>query len=363
MMKIKKVLIDVIRICIIITSVALVGAAAAPYIDPSGFDWPAFFGLMYPYLLLLHLVLFFCYFLIKKNKLSLLFLIPAVATINIFLNSFGFNFFKSSTKPSINTFKLTTYNVHTFKDANDFKSSVRLPIFQLIEEEQPDILCMQDFQTYKKGDSINIAAIKAILKTGHYYNGPKDKKLFPTKSIITFSKYPIVNTGFIILSEGGGGNQAVFTDINKNGKIIRVYNVHFESLGFKPYDYEKWKKGNIFGKFKFLFKVKDRFSEAFANRSEQVKMVKKHAESCPYPFIIAGDFNDTPASFAVNYTANGMKNAFREMGKGYTVTFNGGLPDFQIDYVMVNPAFNVLDYNVIRKQLSDHYPVVARLNF
>ncbi len=143
--------------------------------------------------------------------------------------------------------------------------------------------------------------------------------------------------------------------------MMRVYNVHFESLGFQQSEYEEWKNAGIVGKFEFLYKVKDKFSKAFANRSKQVKTVKKHASACPYPFIIAGDFNDTPSSFAVNYTMKGLRNAFREKGLGYTVTFNGGLPDFQIDYVLVQPYFNVLNYNVIHKKISDHYPVVVAL--
>ncbi|MDB5246690.1 MAG: endonuclease [Segetibacter sp.] len=361
-MIIKKVVRSVIGIVIIVTSVALFAAAAAPFIDPSGFDWPAFFGLMYPFLLLLHLLVFVCYVFVKRNKQTLLFLIPALCTLNIFLNSFGLNYFKSAAaSEGGNTLKFMTYNVHSFKTANDLTQSAQAPILQLIRNEQPEILCVQDFSTERANNTMD--SIKTILQTVNFYRGPADPKLFPTNSIATFSKYPIVDTGFIVLSKISKSNQALFTDINKNGKIIRVYNVHFESLGFQPHEYEEWRNADIIGKLEFLFKVKDKFSVAFSNRSEQVKLLKKHTRTCPYPFIIAGDFNDTPSSFAVNYTMSGMKNAFREKGRGYTVTFNGGLPDFQIDYIMANPFFKILSYNVIRQKLSDHYPVVVNLGY
>jgi endonuclease/exonuclease/phosphatase family metal-dependent hydrolase len=250
-----------------------------------------------------------------------------------------------------------------FTDANDIETSVQGSILQLIQGEQPDILCMQDFQN-NRGVGLNtLDSLKIILKASYYYDGPNDPNVFPTESIATLSKFPIVNTGFILFSETSGGNQAIFTDINTNGKIIRVYNVHFQSFGFQPYEYEEWRNADIIGKFKFLFKVKDKFSFAYRNRSKQVKMVKEHASSCEYPIIIAGDFNDTPSSYAVNYTMREMKNAFREKGRGYRVTFNGGLPDFQIDYVMVKPFFEVTDYRVIRRQLSDHYPVAVTLAY
>jgi endonuclease/exonuclease/phosphatase family metal-dependent hydrolase len=362
-MIVKKVFSSLIGFSIIVTSVALIAAAAAPYVDPANFDFIAFFGLIYPFLLLLHLALFVLYILIKRNISSILFLIPALFTINIFLNSFGVNFFPSDVKQGGNKLKFMTYNVHMFTDANDIETSVQGSILQLIQGEQPDILCMQDFQN-NRGVGLNtLDSLKIILKASYYYDGPNDPNVFPTESIATLSKFPIVNTGFILFSETSGGNQAIFTDINTNGKIIRVYNVHFQSFGFQPYEYEEWRNADIIGKFKFLFKVKDKFSFAYRNRSKQVKMVKEHASSCEYPIIIAGDFNDTPSSYAVNYTMREMKNAFREKGRGYRVTFNGGLPDFQIDYVMVKPFFEVTDYRVIRRQLSDHYPVAVTLAY
>jgi endonuclease/exonuclease/phosphatase family metal-dependent hydrolase len=262
-----------------------------------------------------------------------------------------------------NSLKFMSYNVHMFRASNNINEVVQAPILQLLQQEQPDILCMQDFQSQQEGGLSSIDSIRTVLNSNYYYDGPDDPNTFPTKSIVTVSRYPIVNRGFVILSEISLGNQALYTDINRNGKILRVYNVHFESLGFQAHEYEEWRNADIIGKFEFLFKVKDKFSVAFANRSRQVKLLKSHAATSPYPFIIGGDFNDTPSSYAVGYTMKGIKNAFREKGRGYVVTFNGGLPDFQIDYIMVNPVFSVLDYKVIRQKLSDHYPVIAVLGY
>lgn len=72
-----------------------------------------------------------------------------------------------------------------------------------------------------------------------------------------------------------------------------------------------------------------------------------------------GDFNDTPSSYAFNQMATGMKNAFREKGNGIAKTFNGGFASFQIDFILLSRQFNVLNYKIIRKTISDHYPVSA----
>jgi endonuclease/exonuclease/phosphatase family metal-dependent hydrolase len=108
-------------------------------------------------------------------------------------------------------------------------------------------------------------------------------------------------------------------------------------------------------------RVFSKLKDAFKLRSEQVKIIKAHANKCPYPYIFLGDFNDTPASYAVTQMAKGMKNTFREKGGGMSRTYNGDFPNYQIDFVMVSPQIDVGSYNVIKKKLSDHYPVVTEL--
>ncbi len=97
-------------------------------------------------------------------------------------------------------------------------------------------------------------------------------------------------------------------------------------------------------------------------RSEQVLTIKAACLAMPLSlYYIGGDFNDTPSSFAVNYMAKGLKNAFREKGSGFGRTYNGDFPNFQIDYIMTSPQFDIADYQIIEKKLSDHYPVRSDL--
>ena len=90
-------------------------------------------------------------------------------------------------------------------------------------------------------------------------------------------------------------------------------------------------------------------------------IIKAHAALCPYPYIISGDFNDTPASYSVNQMAKGLKNAFREKGTGFGRTYNGSFPNYQIDYIMASPQFDVASYQITERKLSDHYPVRSDL--
>jgi endonuclease/exonuclease/phosphatase family metal-dependent hydrolase len=45
----------------------------------------------------------------------------------------------------------------------------------------------------------------------------------------------------------------------------------------------------------------------------------------------------------------GLKNAFREKGSGLGRTYNGDFPNYQIDYIMTSPQFEVFNYKVIEK--------------
>jgi len=92
-----------------------------------------------------------------------------------------------------------------------------------------------------------------------------------------------------------------------------------------------------------------------------VDIIKAHAAQCPYPYIISGDFNDTPASYSVNQMAKGLKNAFREKGSGFGRTYNGSFPNYQIDYIMASTQFDIASYHITEKKLSDHYPVRSDL--
>ena len=91
-------------------------------------------------------------------------------------------------------------------------------------------------------------------------------------------------------------------------------------------------------------------------------LIREHAGHCPYPYVFIGDFNDTPSSYAFNQMAIGMKDAFREKGTGIGKTFTGSFAGFQIDYILVSKQFNISDYKIIRKVISDHYPVISTVS-
>ena len=54
-----------------------------------------------------------------------------------------------------------------------------------------------------------------------------------------------------------------------------------------------------------------------------------------------------------------MKSIDVELGKSNILTFPTGLD--RIDYIFVSSNIEVIDYDVIIKDMSDHYPVFAKI--
>lgn len=100
---------------------------------------------------------------------------------------------------------------------------------------------------------------------------------------------------------------------------------------------------------------------AFRKRSGQVDIMKQHMETCDLPFVVAGDFNDTPASYAVTQMTKSLKNTFKEQGTGFGKTYNGKFPNFQIDYIATTKTIDVVNHRIIPAKLSDHFPVRSDL--
>jgi endonuclease/exonuclease/phosphatase family metal-dependent hydrolase len=251
-----------------------------------------------------------------------------------------------------------TYNVHNFQ--NTFNSSAHVPILQLINLNQPDVIGFEEFNLkpslFKVCDSL-----KKILHTDQFYFEPFIKTQYDSTGLALFSKYSIIHHGIIRLSNERNENQAIYIDIKYKSTIVRVYTFHLQSLKLKEQDYNNLNGFSHEGiiSLRGLRRIISKLKGGFIEREKQVELIRQHASKCPYPYVFMGDFNDTPSSYAFNQMAIGMNNAFRNSGTGVGKTFNGGFASFQIDYILVSKQFHVLDYQIIHKVISDHYPVMS----
>jgi len=336
------------------------------YVSPEKF-WPlAFAGLAYPVFIVLNLffVLFWLVFLKKYFILSLLAILLGYNQIKTFINFSG-----SEKKIEFGkNIKVMSYNVRLFdlyNWRNPSGKATRTAIFDLINSESADILCVQE---YYSGAGKNADFADTICeKTGYKYRNieliNKASKGLPY-GLAVFSKYPIVHTQKLEFSNSKV-NFSQVCDIKIGNDTIRFMNLHLESVKFGKEDYNfvseitstpstndslRNKSMAIIGKMRY----------AFIKRAVQVETITQFIRNSPYPVILSGDFNDTPVSYCYKQIASELNDSFVEAGTGLGQTHAQMLPMLRIDYIFHDEKFSALEHRTINKDYSDHFPVVAR---
>lgn len=347
--------------------VALLLSYCATIIDPLSTWYFTMFGLAYPFILLANVLFAMLWLLLKKwfFLYSLIFILIGYQPLT---RTFGFRLgTENEMLADSNHLKLMTYNVHNFRTQEGLLDTTLTKGFlSLIKSEAPDVVGFQEFFSRHKGKYDFRDSVFKLLDFKSHYLSKTDSNDYEYTGVAVFSRFPIVANGGIKFETSEGGNKGVWVDIKKDGKIIRVYVVHLASISFQPEDYSF-----IHGIKTDLNNTKDVVSSkriirklklAFEKRSKEVKKLKDHFASCTTPYVVMGDFNDTPASYTLAQMTKGLKNAFQEKGSGLARTYNGDFPNFQIDYVLASPAFNIETYKIIKKNYSDHYPVRANVS-
>lgn len=350
-----------------ILAVILAMGMLAGQTNPKDNIWITFAGLAYPFALVVNIA-FIVFWLFRKR------FVFALATLGIILlgwktltATYRFSGEEGGNKKDSESYvRLMTYNVHQFKkygENNDV--STKDQIIQLMEDQHPDVVCFQEFFSRRKGEFDLIDSVKKRLKLKHYYFVPSVDNNYEAAGLAIFSRYPIQNKGQISFGEYAG-NSSIWVDLKIDGQLFRVYNVHFQSISFQKEDYDYiGKVAKMDPEYKSSRRIASMLKSAFIRRSEQVHMMKTEMEFCKTPYVIAGDFNDTPASYCVTQITGSLKNTFKEKGSGFGKTYNGDFPNFQIDYIATTKQFDIINHHISKEKLSDHFPVRTdlRLNF
>lgn len=349
-----------IKVSLILLNMAiafiLMVANTAPFTNPSNFHLMAFLGLGFGIVLLINLG--FLLFWILNRKIY--FLISFVVLLFSWPNITKLFAFTDTVKPGekIKTHKILSYNVKNFDFYNwkeDQKN--RNAILEFINEKQPDIITFQEFfDGSKKGWNNAVRLVDSLGYTHHYFVPKvKIKSRGENYGLATFSKYPFINKQHIPFYESKT-NAALFTDIKIDKDTVRVYNVHLQSIHLEhdEVNYENFKS--------YLKDAKPMFQKlkrAYIARSEQVELLQKQVKNSPYPVLLAGDFNDTPISYAYETIAKVLNDNYLMAGFGFGGTYNGPLPSFRIDYIFSSKDFKTIRFNKYNLTYSDHQPIIS----
>lgn len=355
-----------VRFMALILAVCLLLGCLAGNIDPRESKYIPFFGLAYPYFLILNVFMVIWWILRRRWSLMLLTVVIIAVGWNVLFHTFRFSGEEGlGPKKDTSAMRMMTYNVHNFAPfgGKEDPDIVRAKILQVIREENPDVIAIQEYFTRFSGALDMTDSLKAILHTKHYYFEPSFKIDYQATGLAIFSKYPIKKGGLITFPGTNAGNAAVFVDLLVNNKPMRIYNVHLQSISFDPQDYEYLDKvrKEMDPDIRPSKRILSMLRHAFVKRSEQVDILKSHMKTCSSPYLIAGDFNDTPASYAVTQLTKDLNRSFEKQGSGFGKTYNGKFPNFQIDFIAATKNIEILNHHVINAKLSDHFAVRSDL--
>lgn len=341
-----------------LTALLLLLTHLSVYINPE-FFWPfALLGLAYPALVLLN----FLFLVFWATRWKIHFIAPLLAFligVGSFVNFFQFPFGKKEIEPN-NGLKIMSYNVNLFQL---FAWSKEQPtyndIFSFINEEDPDIICLQEFYTHNKRFSETDAQgrLKSHVHIGHILKNENT-----AYGLATYSKYPIIKKGTIRFENSF--NACIYTDILIDSDTLRVYNTHFQSLRLKEHNLNFLMNQGYLKNAQPWYEIKDisiRYRDALKKRAQQVNMVTGHILSSPYPALVCGDFNESPISYNYHKMRKHLDDAFVDAGVGMGHTYRGFTSFFRIDYILYHKSYKAVKYRRPKVEFSDHYPIIATL--
>ncbi len=321
-----------------------------------------FISMAIPFFLLAHLM-WVVYWLVVRPANALLSVITLLLGWNFIVATIGKPLLKNP--PGNPEFKVVSYNVRVFNSYKHLSSpgfATSKEMISWLQQREADVLCMQEYYFDRKSNIFNTIPAFRAADLKHYYFEPmlttKAKTQF---GVAIFSKYPIVGKG-VVKIEAYQHNQIIYADIKMPAGIIRVYNIHLQSMSISDEELSTDESRDEIKR--NVRSIARKLKNGFIYRSRQVNALIESVEESPYPVIICGDLNDLPYSNTYRRLDASLQNAFEEAGSGLGITYNGKIPFLRIDNQFASNAFDVHYFTTHNQVMySDHFPIEAGYSF
>jgi endonuclease/exonuclease/phosphatase family metal-dependent hydrolase len=363
----------------IIATVLFLVASLTTYVNPANWWHVGFVGLMFPYLLLVLIVLtIICVFFRPKfaliGILAILLSYKNISSLFAIAPAKEFVMMKESKHVRVMTWNVRRFTPY-YSDFFDPEDNNLNAIVEEVENYDPDIICFQEFYTsVRKSRNLEL-----FQKMGYKYYAfalLKSPNSSSNSGTIIFSRYPILKSYIYDMPReiSTHAEDPVAADILIGGDTIRVATFHMQSYGFLNRDYQDLYriKSQADTGLKASRNIYRKMRYAFTLRGMQADVLHEKMSSSPYPVVLCGDLNDVPSSYSYVTIRGEFKDAFLEKGSGLGKTFMSGrsrflswLPTLRIDYIFVDPGLEVMQYRQVTRQLSDHRGLITdieRLN-
>ena len=340
-------------------------ACLSQLLNPSKYWWIGFLGILVPYFIFI-LFFYIIFWLIAKPKLALISVLSLLIGWQQIFVFFAFNYNARFEKTKEeNNIRIVDWNVESFNGLTKNKITkrhIREDIAATIIELQPDIICLQEFNSANHS-GVQADNISLFAKDYPYHYFSKDYQRSNgaySSGCIIFSKYRFIDSGRIKYRVA---ESLIYTDIVKATDTFRIYTTHLQSFKFNKEDYEGMEKikeqdeealvasKNIFIKMKLAFK----------RRGVQATTVSTAIKRSPYPSVVCGDFNDVPNSYTYFHIKGARQDVFLDKGLGIGRSFLALAPTLRIDYILPDQNFSIKQFDMVDEGLSDHIMLVSDL--
>ncbi len=310
-------------------------------------EFLAFFVLiayLIPAVIVLNAIVFLCRLIWNRKKIARSF-IALIAAAPFLVSTFQWSFPDSG---GDNEFEVMSFNSKLYRRPGSYRE-FSMEMIEWTERDSADIKVLPEHSTDPRWPLLDVdARIAGYGYRGFSASAPIEYNEHNLGSAI-FSRFPLGERG-VVFSDSSSISMGIFEDVIVRGDTIRIYSVHLSSMGL-----ETVRRGSLV---QMVGDVMSRLMEGAVRRSAQLDNVIRHFEACRYPFIVAGDFNETP--FSYNYTRLRwrLKDAFIDEGRGLGLTFNTERSLARIDYQFVSKGITVHRIAIDpQMRISDHYPL------
>ncbi len=346
----------------LLTAIPLIACFLSQLVSPASF-WPlAFFGLLFPVLIVTQFV-FVLVFLLLRSKSVIIPVILIILGWSSIIHTFQIPGRSAPVDQGTNSIRVMTYNVRLF-DIAHYWSKLKDQsdgILSYVNDLKPDILCFQEFALQDPG-KFSIEFIKSKIPflpyTAIEYNFASQNR---KHGVAIFSRFPILSSGHEHFEDTK--NMMLYADIQIGSDTIRVYNNHLESIHFDRDEFQ-WIDTTT-NKTRIprdkITEIANRMRVAYVKRSTQADQVRNNIDHSPYKVIVCGDFNDTPVSYTTHKIGRNLFDSFRSGGRWLGITFPNVKAPLRIDYILHSKEMVSSNYQIGKIKFSDHRPVSCRI--
>lgn len=353
----------------ILLSLVYVLSCFTPFISAAHWVIMGYLSLGFPLLLAALIITSIVWSFYSKKVFIVLLGILAIGSYHI-VHLFGWRWNTkpfSLAKPS-GTVRIMEWNVQDFGHKPVPYASPqagRFDIMRYTRQQQPDIICIQDFaNTIIQGNIPNLSLFTDSLWYPYYFysNTYIEKNPWGTGSagVIIFSKYPFKGVRRILYPGKKMPEAIIQADISINGVTRRIITTHLQSMYLKnqhPEDKFPWVPDED-SAINYSGSVVKKMNYYLPYHAVQAQVVRKVIDESPYPVIFSADMNEVPTSYCYRVIKGGLDDVFLKNGSGLGRTYYRLSPTLRIDYLFTSPGTEVVQFQKDTVELSDHYPQI-----